>query len=71
MLKIALKVIQRRMNYGKIWQCVLGNYYGFNDLKTGHETGVDILSVGRKILIELKNRTNTDNSSSREKIWIN
>jgi hypothetical protein len=35
-------------------------------LKVGHETGLDILSDSKKVIIELKNRTNTDNSSSKK-----
>jgi hypothetical protein len=44
----------------------LGSYDGFINLKVGHETGLDILSHTKKIAIELKNRTNTDNSSSKK-----
>ena len=63
---IALKEKQRQMKVGEIWQEVLGNYDGCINLKTGHETGLDILSDNRKIAIELKNRTNTDNASSKK-----
>jgi hypothetical protein len=63
---IALKVKQRQMKRGEIWQSALGTYYQFIDLGVGHETGLDILSEPRKLIIELKNRTNTDNSSSRK-----
>ena len=63
---VALKVKQRQMKYGEIWQEAIGNYDGFVNLKTGHKTGLDILSDTKKIAIELKNRTNTDNSSSKK-----
>ena len=63
---ISLKEKQRQMKIGEIWQEVLGNYDGFINLKIGHETGLDILSHTKKVAIELKNRTNTDNSSSRK-----
>jgi len=63
---IALKEKQYQMKIGEIWQEVLGNYDGFTNLKIGHETGLDILSHTKKIAIELKNRTNTDNSSSKK-----
>jgi len=63
---IVLKEKQRQMKIGEIWQEVLGNYDGFINLKNGHETGLDILSHTRKIAIELKNRTNTDNASSKK-----
>jgi len=63
---LALKEKQRQMKVGEIWQEVLGNYNGFINLKKGHETGLDILSHTKKIAIELKNRTNTDNASSKK-----
>jgi hypothetical protein len=63
---IALKEKQRQMKVGEIWQVVLGNYNEFIDLKIGHESGLDILSPTKKIVIELKNRTNTDNASSKK-----
>ena len=63
---IALKEKQFRMKIGEIWQIILGNYDGWIDLKTGNDYGLDIISHTKKIVIELKNRTNTDNSSSRQ-----
>jgi len=63
---LALKEKQRQMKIGDILQEVLGNYDTFINLVIGHETGLDILSHKRKIAIELKNRTNTDNASSRK-----
>lgn len=63
---LALKEKQRQMKVGEIWQEVLGNYDGFINLKVGHKTGLDILSHTKKIAIELKNRTNTDNASSKK-----
>lgn len=63
---ISLKERQKQMKIGEIWQIALGNFYGFQDLGIGHETGLDIISYNRKIAIELKNRTNTDNSSAKK-----
>jgi len=63
---ITLKEKQFRMKIGEIWQIILGNYYGWENLKIGNEYGLDIISHTKKIAIELKNRTNTDNSSSRQ-----
>jgi hypothetical protein len=63
---IALKEKQRQMKVGEIWQIVLGNYKDFRDLKVGDKTGLDIINDERKIIIELKNRTNTDNSASKK-----
>ena len=63
---IILKEKQLQMNIGKIWQEIIGNYDGFINLKSHHNTGLDIISYEKKIIIELKNRTNTDNSSSKK-----
>ena len=63
---ITLKERQRQMKIGEIWQEVLGNYKGCCNLKIGHETWLDILSHTKKFAIELKNRTNTDNASSKK-----
>lgn len=63
---LSLKEKQRQMKVGEIWQEIIGNYDEFINLKIGHETGLDILSNTRKLAIELKNRTNTDNSSSKK-----
>lgn len=61
-----LKTKHRQMKYGEIWQVVIGEYPSFQNLKVGHPSGLDILSEDRKIIMELKNRYNTDNASSRE-----
>jgi hypothetical protein len=63
--RAALKYRQHQMKLGIIWQFVFGNSESFEDLGVGHSTGLDILSVNRKLIGELKNRTNTDNASSR------
>ena len=54
------------MKVGEIWQEALGNYDEFINLKNGHESGLDIISHTKKTAIELKNRTNTDNASSKK-----
>ena len=62
---IALGERQRMMMIGDIWQYVFGNYGSFKDLGSkGHVTGLDILSLKRKIICEVKNRTDTVNSGS-------
>jgi hypothetical protein len=63
---IVLKEKQRQMKVGEIWQVVLGNYKDCVNLKQGDKTGLDILSHTKKFIIELKNRTNTDNASSKK-----
>jgi len=63
---ICLKYKQIQMKIGLMWQNILGSYNDFTNLNNGHKTGLDIISVKRKIIIELKNRTNTDNNSSKK-----
>lgn len=63
---ICLKEKHRQMKIGEIWQEIIGSYGTFVNLKQGHPSGLDIKSDTLKIAIELKNRTNTDNSSSRK-----
>ena len=47
------------------WQFAIGNYAGFENLGEGHITGLDVISLSRKEIYEIKNRWNTDNKSSR------
>ena len=63
---VALKEKQRQMKIGDIWQTAVGDYKDCINLGTGHATGLDILSDRRKFIVELKNRTNTDNASSKK-----
>lgn len=63
---IVLREKQRQMKIGEVWQEVIGNYKDFKNLKQGHKSWLDVISEKRKIAIEIKNRTNTDNSSSKK-----
>ena len=63
---IVLKEKQKQMKIGEILQVCIGNYENFVNLKQGHETGLDVISDVKKIIIEIKNRTNTDNASSKK-----
>ena len=63
---LSLKEKQRQMKVGEIWQEIIGNYNEFINLKIRHVSGLDVLSNTRKLAIELKNRTNTDNASSKK-----
>jgi len=66
-LKVAEKLCKNiQMKYGELWQYVIGNYKYFTNLKNGHISGLDVISTNKKIIIELKNSFNTDNSSSRK-----
>ena len=62
---LAHKERQRQMKIGLVWEKVIGTFHDFECVKN-HESGLDIISHNKKIAIELKNRTNTDNSSSRK-----
>ena len=63
---IVLKDKHCKMKTGELWQSILGSYPGWIDLKQGHESGLDVMNPSRKIAMEIKNRTNTDNASSRK-----
>ena len=63
-LKIAHTIRQSQMKEGDIAQVILGNFYGWEDLGTGHESGLDIRKLDNSAIIELKNKWNTCNSSS-------
>ena len=65
-IKIALKIKQKQMKYGEIWQIIIGNYATMENLGVGHVTGLDIIDHTKKCIFEIKNRHNTDNSSSRK-----
>lgn len=62
---IVKNIKQLQMKIGYIWQCVIGDYPGFENLKQGHSTGLDVLCKERKFVMEIKNRFNTDNQSAR------
>lgn len=63
---IVLQEKQRQIKIGEIMQVIIGNYDNFYNLGNNHKTGLDVISEKRKIIIELKNRTNTDNASSKK-----
>lgn len=65
-LEKSKKLKQIQMKIGMIWQYAIGHYKDFKDLGVGHYTGLDVMSKNRKIIIELKNRYNTDNASARK-----
>ena len=62
----ALRLKQHQMKVGEIWQSAIGNYNGFVDLGNNHDSSMDIVSHERKLWIEMKNRTNTVNSTSKK-----
>lgn len=58
-------VKQLQMNIREIWQIVIGEYKGYKNLRVGHISKMDVYHKKTNTYIELKNRFNTDNSSSR------
>lgn len=65
-IKQSKKLKQLQINVGKIWQITIGNYNKFVDLGEGDKTGLDVKSAELKIIMEIKNRYNTDNASARK-----
>lgn len=49
---IVLKEKHKQMKIGEIWEEAIGNYDGFIKLKIGNDTGLDIISKSRKIIID-------------------
>jgi hypothetical protein len=62
----SLIIKQLQMKIGNVWQIAIGNYYNFRDLCVGHHTGLDVKNKKRKIIMEIKNRYNTNNASSKK-----
>src|SRR5690625_1134875 len=65
-IELMQKIKFCQMKIGEIWQAVFGLVKHFEDLRVGHPSGLDIRSKKLKIIMELKNSYNTDNSSSRK-----
>ena len=63
---LILQEKQKQMKYGEIYQVAIGNYGEFINLGKNPKSKLDIISYTKKIIIELKSRTNTDNSSSKK-----
>lgn len=64
-LRTSLRIKQIQMNIGRIWEILIGNYKDYIDVSRDVMYSFDILNPTLKLAIELKNRHNTDNSSSR------
>nr|AJF36724.1 hypothetical protein [Klebsormidium flaccidum] len=64
--QICHKVKNLQMRIGEIWQGVIGCAEGWQNRKQGDPSGLDLINHERKIVIELKNSLNTDNSSARK-----
>lgn len=64
--QICHKIKNLQMRIGEIWQEAIGCAEGWQNLKKGDSSGLDLINKERKIVIELKNSYNTDNSSARK-----
>ena len=56
---------------GEFHQELLGYVSGWNDLGTGHESGLDLKNDDNTIWVEIKNKYNTMNSKSTHKVQEN
>lgn len=54
---------------GDFWQKILGDTPGWRDLGIGDTTGCDLINEENMIVIELKNRMSTMNSSSKSAVF--
>ena len=56
------------MAWGDFHQCLMGSFKDWSNFKTGHDTGCDIGKEDNSCVAEIKNNTNTMNSSSKESV---
>lgn len=56
------------MKLGDFHQSLMGSFTGWENYDKGHETGCDIGKVDGSCVVEIKNNTNTMNSSSQESV---
>jgi hypothetical protein len=68
-LEICHKIHQLKMIEGFIAQDCIGNFYGWKNLDKGYESGCDVMKDDGSILIEIKNKYSTCNSSSKKNIF--
>lgn len=66
LLKNAFDVRQQQMKEGNIAQISIGNFDGWEDLGIGHSSGLDCKKKDNSIVMEIKNKFNTCNSSSQK-----
>lgn len=68
MLSKSHTVRQLQMKEGIIAQIMLGLFYGWEDLKSGHSSGLDLRKKDNSAVIELKNKHNTCNYGSQKSL---
>lgn len=66
LLQQSYKVKRVQMNEGIISQLIIGNFPAWEDLGTGHYSGLDCRKKDNSIILELKNKWNTCNSASEK-----
>ena len=66
-LEAAHTVRQKQMKEGELAQILIGNWFGWEDLRKGHSSGLDCRRINNSIIIELKNRENTVKGSDIKK----
>ena len=67
-IKTSFEIRQKQMKEGMIAQMMMGYFIGWENLEKGHSSGLDIRKKDNSIIIELKNKYNTCNSSSQKAI---
>ena len=67
-MEIAYKMKQLQMKEGDLAQKVLGMFPEWEDLKTGHSSGLDIKKKDNSCIMEIKNSWNTCNSGSQKAV---
>jgi len=65
-LTIAHNIRQKHMKEGIIAQIMIGNFIDWEDLGIGHPSGLDCRKIDNSIIMEIKNKYNTCNSSSQK-----
>jgi hypothetical protein len=55
-----------QMKLGSIWPLLISSFSDWEDLGVGDNSGLDLINREKKIIVEIKNRFNTDNASSRK-----
>ena len=65
-LETAFKIRQKQMKEGELAQIIIGNWYGWEDLRVGHPSGLDCRKKDNSTIIECKNKWNTCNSGSQK-----
>ena len=69
MLEIAFKQKQKQMKEGELAQLFIGNWFGWENLGTGHSSGLDCRKKDMSVIMDVKNKWNTCNSGSQKALF--